>query len=202
MKIYRIDADSNMGEHFMFKWFKDDFVHDRDFLFKFSITNKSLMKHLQEPSCEKIIDATSKTYANFSRFMGVSVNFIVDKTTCDLLATFNQNLEFIPITCEGNTYYLLYVMEFAEYDLSKIIRESTIILADSRTGKKIPVPMMTRVKKFAFKQEDLTDKHIFRTILDGAYKSEIFVSEHFKQTILNNNLTGFKFIEVWDSNND
>lgn len=197
MKIFKLDANSNNATNFMYKWQEEAFVRDRDFLLLFSIANKSLIEHLPDATCEKIIDATSNNEANFSRFMGVSVNFILDQKAKDVLENnLNDALEFIPIKCEDKTLYLMYVMENAPYDYNNIVRENTIVMVNPKTGEKQNMLVPSRVKKFAFKEKDVENKDIFRPILDAAYKSEIFVSQRFRQIVQDNNLSGFKFTKI------
>lgn len=200
MKLYRLEVDSNKATNYMYKWEIEGFKFDRDFLFKLSITNQRLSKHLPDVICEKIVDETSTTRANFSRFMGVSVTFVLDekaKTTIE--DNFTEDVEFIPIKCEGETLYLLNVLEYADYDYNNLVRQKAMILAERKDGERQAVPIPTRVLKFAFKEDDVKGKNIFHPILDGAHKAEIFVSEEFKALIESNELTGFKFIEIWDS---
>lgn len=200
MKIYKLGAEFNNATHFMYKWCNKGFERDRDFLLRFAIDNKSLTKHLTDATCEKIVDETSNTKANFARFMGASVNFIIDEKTKTVLeANISEAVEFIPIKCENETMYLFYVMEHANYDYNNIVRETKTILMQTKSGKPAPVKMPLRVKKFAFKEEDIQGKNIFHPILDGSHKPEIFVTEEFINLIKDNGLTGFKFTEVWDS---
>lgn len=197
MKLYKLDVDSNNATNFMYKWKKDDFVKDRDFLFKLAVTNQSLSKHLNDVTIERITDETSNTKANLSRFMGVSVNFVVDEKTKAIFEnSLNDNLEFIPVTCDGETLYFLNILEYANYDYNNIQREKATILAENKNGDKKAIPFPGRVLKFAFKEDEVVGKNIFHPILDAAHKSDIFVSEKFIELIENNNLTGFKFIEI------
>lgn len=200
MKVYKLDVNSNNATHFMYKWEIEEFKNDRDCLFKLAMTNQSLIQHLNNIKVEKIVDETSNTKANFSRFMGVSVHFILDEKTKNIFeSNLKDKLEFIPVTCEGETLYLLYVMESAKYDYNNLVREKAQMVAENKKGEKQLIPFPGRVLKFAFEEEEIADKNIFRPILDAAHKTDTLVSEEFKQLIEKNNLTGFKFIEIWDS---
>jgi hypothetical protein len=56
-------------------------------------------------------------------------------------------------------------------------------------------------EKYSFYQEKVEDEHIFRIYLDDRIQSKVFVTDQFKETVESNHLTGFKFIEVWNSEN-
>ena len=71
---------------------------------------------------------------------------------------------------------------------------------DYETAQCIRFPTSNRVygfTKYAFKPQLLKGEHIFKIV--EYPKSEVFVSDEFRARILNSDLVGFKFEEVWDS---
>ncbi|MGX9708843.1 imm11 family protein [Laceyella tengchongensis] len=51
----------------------------------------------------------------------------------------------------------------------------------------------------AFVKEKVERENIFRVYLDESLVWMVFVSDAFKKVVESNNLSGLKFIEVWDS---
>jgi len=54
-----------------------------------------------------------------------------------------------------------------------------------------------RVKKFSFVVEEVKNQHIFK--ISNQLFGTVFVSDEFKKKVVESSLEGFKFIEVWDS---
>ncbi|MFC4321424.1 imm11 family protein [Litchfieldia salsa] len=56
--------------------------------------------------------------------------------------------------------------------------------------------------KYAFIEDVIKDCHIFRIVTHDTYrllKTQVFVSDLFREKVLEARLSGFEFIEVWDS---
>ncbi len=61
----------------------------------------------------------------------------------------------------------------------------------------IPTGEIFWFDKYAFKEETIKDKNIFKSTEEPLGKA--FVSEEFKRLVIENNLTGFDLKLVWDS---
>jgi hypothetical protein len=90
--------------------------------------------------------------------------------------------EFLPVNCEGITYYLLNVLTFAEDHNALNKAESEYYEMDGlRTG----------LKKITFKEEQLEGVLLFRAEYEGY--GRIFCSSEFKQLVEALKLKGLKF---------
>ncbi len=117
-------------------------------------------------------------------FGGVSA--VNQKTINTLDKFFNNNIEFLLLDYEKEPYYAINILEMLDcidYERSLINRfsDGNIMSFD----------------KYAFVKEKVEKKHIFK-IIDEPRKFP-FVSDEFRQQVIDNGLTGFLFSEVWSS---
>lgn len=95
--------------------------------------------------------------------------------------------EILPLIYDNNEFYalnIIKVLKCIDYEKSKY--------KTFGDGKRI-----MRFIKYEFLEDVIRGKHIFKLTDEPLRKP--FVSEEFRQRVLNNNLTGFKFELVWDS---
>jgi hypothetical protein len=80
------------------------------------------------------------------------------------------------------------------YDLNAIncIDDQLSVSRTLRTGHFIGY------EKYAFIPEELENVHFFK--IPKEVKTKVFVSDQFRDAVIQNDLTGFRFIEVWNSN--
>lgn len=98
------------------------------------------------------------------------------------------NAEVLPIHCEGRELYILKVTN--QLDAIDLQKSDILFMPD---GERI-----MRVKKFVFKPEVVLNQNIFK--IKNQLYAKVFVSDEFRNKVIESNLQGFKFIEVWDSN--
>jgi len=95
--------------------------------------------------------------------------------------------EILPLKCESGSFYainVINVLDCIDYEKSSY--------KTFRDGKRI-----MRFTKHAFCQDKIRDANIFK-IKDGPLKRP-FVSDKFRNRVIESNLLGFKFELAWDS---
>lgn len=99
-----------------------------------------------------------------------------------------KSTEILPIKYYKGDYYIVNVLKVLadciDYNKSEYKRFKS-------SGR------IMRFIKFEFITENVKRHDIFK--IDDLKRSHIFVSDNFRNAVIQNDLTGFKFIEVWDS---
>lgn len=100
---------------------------------------------------------------------------------------------------DSNTgfYYLRARYEEGEYYLVNVKDVIDCIDYEKLEYTTIPTGEIFWFDKYAFKEETIKDKNIFKSTEEPLGKA--FVSEEFKRLVIENNLTGFDLKLVWDS---
>lgn len=93
-----------------------------------------------------------------------------------------QSVEALPLLCKDELFYAINVFEKVSLDFERA------------EVKRLSDGVIIRVKKYAFKHEDITTKHIF-TPKEVMYSKPI-VSEAFKHIVEKNGLEGLIFKEI------
>lgn len=102
----------------------------------------------------------------------------------------DNSAEILPISYDKGEYFIINVtnvIDCVDYEKAEVKRFKS-------SGK------IMRFIKYAFKHEAIKNEHIFK--ISEFSKSAVFVSDDFKNDILNHGLEGFLFSEVWDSEVD
>lgn len=125
----------------------------------------------------------------FSNAPGFSSHIpVFDKVALGVLRDLIKgNTEVLPLLCVDGEFYAINVtkvLDAIDYDKAEY--------KTFRDGKRI-----MRFIRYEFIEEKVMGNHIFK-ITDEPL-SRPFVSDEFKQRVLDNNLTGFKFELVWNS---
>ena len=108
----------------------------------------------------------------------------VIEATRDLLG---NNVEILPVLCEKQELFLLNVTQV----LDCIDYTRAIYKRFPSSGR------IMRFKKFSFIKDKVIGMHVFKIKEQPLYG--VFVSDEFRQRILDNGLEGFAFELVWDS---
>ena len=96
-------------------------------------------------------------------------------------------VEYLPTICVNHEYYMLNVINVVDaIDYSKA--KAKFFSNSNR---------VMRFEKFAFYEEKLRGNHIFQLV--EYPMSSIYVSDEFRQRIIDNGIKGFYFELVWDS---
>ena len=127
-----------------------------------------------------------------NRIIGNSIGLsshipVFDKTAVLLLKNeLKKNTELLPIIFEEDEYYIVNVTKVL--DCINLSKSQYKTFSDGR---------IMRFIKYAFDEKKVKDVDIFK--LKGFERNRPFVSDNFRNIVIENNLTGFKFELVWDS---
>ena len=109
--------------------------------------------------------------------------------------------KFLEYVCGGAVEFLPLINEEKIFWIVNIVRVLDCIEYEKSEYKKFPNSRkVMRFKKYYFKPEIISNEHIFK--IKDMPLSAPFVSDEFKKVVEENNLTGFKFELVWDSEED
>lgn len=102
-----------------------------------------------------------------------------------------NNAEFLPLTHDvtGEVYYLINVLNTIDaIDYNKAVFE------------KLSTGLIIGFEKYAFLPNIVEGQIIFKTYLNQRlHSSTVLVSDEFRNAVLESDLKGFEFVEVWDS---
>ncbi|MBJ8092150.1 imm11 family protein [Bacillus cereus] len=102
-----------------------------------------------------------------------------------------NNVEFLPLIHDvtSEVYYLINVLNTVD-----AINYNKAVLEKLSTG------LIIGFEKYAFLANRVEGQIIFKTFLNQRlHSSTVLVSDEFRNTVLENNLKGFEFVELWDS---
>lgn len=180
MKIWKLGRDVDNFESLA--WGNDEYDIDLNYIQSFNGVSKEknwIPLQLKRMGAD----------AEFSNTPGLSAHIpVFDKKTVDIMKDYLiGNAEILPIFCEDKEFFAINVtsvLDCIDYDTSeyKTFRDGIRIM---------------RFTKYAFLKDKIENVHIFK-IKDEPLRSP-FVSDAFRQKILDSNLIGFKFELVWDS---
>ncbi|MDC2866504.1 imm11 family protein [Bacillus sp. BP-3] len=125
-------------------------------------------------------------------FWGETGSIMISEQAKNLLEPLiGANVEFLPLVHNktNEVYYLVHVLNVLDaIDSNKAI------------FKKLITGLVIGCEKFAFIPNTVHNEMIFKVYINQRiHPTSVFVSDEFRNTILKNDLKGFKFIEVWDS---
>lgn len=138
----------------------------------------------------KVIRMYKRKYSNTP---GLASNIpVFDKMALFVLSDFLQgNAEALPLTCDDGCFYAINVVNVCDcinYDRSEF--------TTFRDGKRI-----MKFTKYSFDKSKICKCGNIFKLKDEVLKRP-FVSDEFRDAVIKNNLTGFKFELVWDSEKD
>ncbi len=181
MKIWILDCDVNDYENLA--WGNNEYDIDLDFIQSFNGVSKE--KDWNPVKLKRMYDNRK-----FSNTPGLSSHIpVFDKKAVDIMEEFLiGNAEILSIFCGDKEFFainVIKVLDCIDYEASeyKTFKNGVRIL---------------RFIKYAFIEEKIENVHLFK-IKDGTLKRP-FVSDGFRQKVLDSVLTGFQFELVWDSN--
>jgi hypothetical protein len=101
-----------------------------------------------------------------------------------------ENVEYLPIETPIGLHYI--------FNITNVL--DCIDKKNSLEKKYISGGIMG-YQEYAFFEDKLKDQHIFRVYSDELKRvmPEIFISDELRNTILENNFTGYQLVEMWDS---
>lgn len=132
----------------------------------------------------KVVTKGKKSDFPYS-WAGRGIVIISEKAKDVLKPLLQEKVEFLPVSCEGINYYLVHVMQVSDINYEYILKIGN--------------------KKIRFDREQVLNSNIqqkvfFRGYLQGDKLSEMtFCTEKLIEIVKQNNLRGFDYIEVWNS---
>jgi len=178
MKIWRVIADINNFER-LIESSQSNKVSLRDFI------GKSLLDSWVKPNLV-VINEKGRLKRGDCPYFGILVfSIFAIEILNDLM---KDCVELLGIDCDSGNYKiinLINVVDCLDYSKSVIQRYDD--------GERI-----SNIKKYAFIPEKIFNQNIF--VIPERPRSPVFVSNEFKNRVLESGLKGFKFEEIWDSN--
>lgn len=184
MKIWRLKNDLNGFESIQLKDVDDDFLA----YFKKEI--KMGKSHKENFSLLEVEIVDQGDISDLPKFWTCSGVFVMSVKAKDSLEKLIKGcVEFIPLKCRDKVLYLVNILSIIDainYEQARFERLST--------------GLVVGMEKYSFLEDKIEGLNIFITTLNGhIHSTEVFVTSEFKETVEKNNLRGFKFVEVWDS---
>lgn len=105
----------------------------------------------------------------------------------------DDQMEFLPIIYNGQIHYAVNILNILD-----------IIDTDNSIEERL-FDRVVDYEKISFIKSKLSNQFIFKAIIPSTQKvlsNKIFVSDEFRGHILKHELKGFKFTEIWDSENE
>ncbi|MCT4583684.1 MAG: hypothetical protein N4A54_02055 [Peptostreptococcaceae bacterium] len=100
-----------------------------------------------------------------------------------------DDVEFVEANYEDEIYYLVNILSFLD-----------IIDFEKSTLRTLKSGLISEVKKYELRKSVLENQKIFKFYLNNQKNVvDILVTDEFKKAVEENNLSGFKFIEVWSN---
>lgn len=139
------------------------------------------------------INVSNKRKENSDYPFGLSCP-VLSKRAIDILNDLiHPPTEFLPLISDNMEYFILNTLNLVD------------CLNDSKSVPEQFYGIIVDYEKFSFILDKVKGQHLFKLKIPNTnrtLKNRVFVSDFFKETVLKNNLKGFKFIEVWDSENE
>jgi len=98
---------------------------------------------------------------------------------------------------DGNVELLKLDYDESEYFAVNVLRIIDCIDYQKAVVEKFDDGSIMRFEKYAFRIEEVQDKHIFKNVTEK--KGFALVSDAFRDRVIQNNLKGFLFTELWDA---
>ncbi|MNI41969.1 hypothetical protein D3C73_962380 [compost metagenome] len=147
---------------------------------------KPLMERWKEVHIPLVDDGPDSKNYDFCELITTPV--FSEKAVKVLGNSLDGKAEILPYEHPTEKFYAINVIELLDcLDLSK-----AVVVMDLKYN------IITKVKKYAFIEELVTYETIFK--LPQFIGHPIFVTDLFRNKVIDGGLMGFEFIEVWDSN--
>lgn len=182
MKIWSLEEDVNVYEHITLL----DGSNDKWIEFGDMFNNKSL-KDIWKPLKVRLIEHGNKLKRGDMPYLSPGKPVFTERAINILRELLDENVEFLPL----------------DYTLQKLVLLNVTNRIDAIDYEKADIKFMPdgkrilRFKKYAFIERKIINQHIFKIVEQP--RADVFVSDEFRNKVIESGLEGFKFIEVWDS---
>lgn len=106
------------------------------------------------------------------------------RTVLSTLLT-EEDAEFLPLSCDGETFYIM-----------NVVRVADCLDKPNCEFEYFPSGNLKRITRIAFKMECVQDQHCFR--IPERKAGATYVSETFESLVRENDLQGLRFWKVWE----
>ncbi|AYE33979.1 imm11 family protein [Clostridium septicum] len=182
MKIWDLQEDVNVYEHItLVNGSNEDWIKFGDMF-----QGKQLREEWQ-PLKLKLIQHGGTLKKGDMPYLSPGVPVFSDKAIHVLKSQFSSCVEVLDTDCDIGDYKIINVIKVInclDYEKSEILR-----YRDSDRIKAI--------SKYVFKLDLIEKLNIFKIVEQP--RGKVFVSDEFRNKVIQSGLEGFKFIEVWDS---
>lgn len=135
----------------------------------------------------KLIEHGEKLKKGDMPYLSPGVPVFSIKAISTLQQYLNNNAETLDIECDIGNYKIINIINV----MSCLDHERSEIKYYPNSQR------IMRIKKYVFNKEKVKNEHIFKIIEQP--RATIFVSDEFRNKVIESGLEGFKFVEVWDS---
>lgn len=182
MKIWDLQEDVNIYEHLTLvdggteKWneFTDMF------------RGRHLSSNYQKLKL-KLIEHGGKLKRGDMPYLSPGVPVFSVKAIDALKDYLNNNAEIMEVECDISDFKIINIINV----ISCLDHERSEIKYYPNSER------IMRIKKYFFNKEKVAKEHIFKIIEQP--RAIIFVSDDFRNRVIESGLEGFKFVEIWDS---
>lgn len=180
MRYWILDCDVDNYENIMCEG-------DVDLAFINSFNGESKLETWKSPKFKRMYN---RKYSNTPGFAS-HIPVFDEKTVMVLSELLEDNVEILPIMCNDKNFYLINIIKIQDcidYEKSqyKMFRD----------GKRI-----MKFSKYVFDRNKIKNCGDIFKLFDEPLKRP-FVSDNFRNKVIENNLVGFKFELAWDSELD
>lgn len=182
MKIWLLQEDVNSYEHLTLRDADNDKWIEFGDLF---IGNP--LENIWEPMNLQLIPHSGILKRGDMPYLSPGVPVFSKRAKEVLTNMLSGNVEILDVAYEPQELYIVNVINLLE-----VINTEKSIIKYLSDGKRI-----LRFIKYAFIADKLKDQHIFKIVEQP--RADVFVSDEFRNKVIESGLEGFKFVEVWDS---
>lgn len=182
MKIWSLEEEVDVYEHITLEDGSDEKWIEFGAMF-----NWKSLKDKWSPLSVRLIEHGGKLKKGDIPYLSPGKPVFTKKAVQILEDLIEESAEILPIQYGLQELYLINVINHIDainYEMADIK-----FMPD---GKRI-----LRVKKHSFSIEKVREQHIFKIVNQLA--GTVFVSDEFRDRVLEGGLEGFKFVEVWNS---
>ncbi|MGG2134689.1 DUF1629 domain-containing protein [Bacillus sp. S2(2024)] len=185
MKIWELKSSTDDYQSFHLLNYKEDNKY-----FKKQFNSKGKLSNSWTDIFIKLED--KGTRSDCPIFLGKSgVRMISGKAKQILEPLIGDNVEFLPLihTITNEKYYAIHVLNVLD-----------ALDSDNTVFEKLSSGLIIGCEKYSFIPSIVQNQAIFKIYINKIiHPTAIFVSDEFRNAVLESDLKGFEFVEVWDS---
>lgn len=182
MKIWLLEEDVNVYEHITLADGNNENWNEFSEMFR----GKSL-KEVWKPLRINLIEHGGRLKRGDIPYLSPGKPVITDRAIDCLEELLKGNVEILPLFYNLQNLFLLNVLN--RIDAINYEKSDIRYMPDNKR--------ILRIKKYSFIVNKVQNQHIF--MLTDQLWGTIFVSDEFRNKVIESGLQGFKFVNVWDS---